>query len=228
MWGVDNRIGVIENNMKRLFNKRLLNHGQNLRISRRWRQQLAMGVLVVLLVLLSIIPIRIGITLSRVPNPTAMLVLGGSPDRMVFAAALAQTPAHQALPIWVSICPSTLRLDQRTFAQANVAPHRLRFDQRATDTLTNFTSLVDDLVQQQHWHLQLMTSDYHMARARAIATLVLGSRGIVVTPIAVPSQKPPETLWHIGRDCGRSLLWLVTGKTGAGLNPQLEHCLLTD
>ncbi|MHC5722289.1 MAG: YdcF family protein, partial [Nostoc sp.] len=71
--------------------------------------------------------------------------------------------------------------------------------------------------------IYLITSDYHMKRARAIAAIVLGSQGIAVTPVEVPSQgDKSETLVRILRDCGRSLLWVVTGRTGASFNPRLK------
>ncbi|MEO1433309.1 MAG: hypothetical protein AAFS12_05585 [Cyanobacteria bacterium J06632_19] len=72
-------------------------------------------------------------------------------------------------------------------------------------------------------HIYLITSDYHMRRARAIATVVLGSRGVVVTPVAVDSERDEdEALVRVVRDFGRSLLWVLSGRTGAGFNPRLE------
>jgi len=66
------------------------------------------------------------------------------------------------------------------------------------------------------------TSDYHMKRARAIAAIVLGSQGIAVTPVQVSTRgDESETLVRLLRDCGRSLLWVVTGRTGASFNPKL-------
>jgi len=91
-------------------------------------------------------------------------------------------------------------------------------DGQAMDTVTNFTTLVGQFKQQRLQHLYLVTSDFHMRRARAIAAIVLGSRGIVVTPLPllspVASESPVKTL----RDIGRSVVWLVTKRTGASLN----------
>jgi len=62
-----------------------------------------------------------------------------------------------------------------------------------------------------------------LARVRAIATIVFGSQGIVVTPLAVPSSgNKSESLLRVLRDCGRSVLWFFSGKTGASLNPNLK------
>jgi hypothetical protein len=88
--------------------------------------------------------------------------------------------------------------------------------------VTNFTSLVKDFKQRKYHHLYLITSDFHMARAKAIATFVLGSQGIAFTPVSIPSRQPPESWFHILRDSGRALLWIVTGRTGASLNPHKD------
>jgi hypothetical protein len=62
-----------------------------------------------------------------------------------------------------------------------------------------------------------------MNRARAIASIVFGSQGIVLTPVGVPSVgDESETLVRVLRDCGRCLLWVVSRKTGASLNSRLE------
>jgi uncharacterized SAM-binding protein YcdF (DUF218 family) len=99
----------------------------------------------------------------------------------------------------------------------------LHLDGRATDTVTNFTTLVEDFVRQKLQHIYLITSDYHMKRARAIASIVLGSHGIAVTPVEVPSQgDKSESLVRVLRDCGRSVVWILTKRTGASFNPHVE------
>lgn len=172
----------------------------------------------VMLGLLLSIPTRLTIANFQSPNPQAMLMLGGGHDREVFTAQFAQV--HSDIPIWIS---SGIPMAQAhtIFQSALIADQRLHFDYRATDTVTNFTSLVSDLNAAGLRHLYLITSDYHMARARVIATLVLGSRGITITPVPIPSKNSvPESSLRILRDTGRSLLWLTTGRTGASLNPR--------
>ncbi|MCL1491759.1 MAG: hypothetical protein M1G31_13560 [Pseudanabaena sp. Salubria-1] len=45
----------------------------------------------------------------------------------------------------------------------------------------------------------------------------------MVTPLAVPSSgNMSESLLRVLRDCGRSVLWIFSGKTGASLNPKLQ------
>jgi hypothetical protein len=56
-----------------------------------------------------------------------------------------------------------------------------------------------------------------MPRAKAIAFFVLGSQGITFTPVTVPSKEPDESNLHILRDVGRSVVWILTDRTGASL-----------
>ncbi|MBD2102141.1 YdcF family protein [Leptolyngbya sp. FACHB-261] len=148
-------------------------------------------------------------------QPQAILVLGGDREREDFAADFAQQ--HPDLPIWVS-SGTNLEYSEWTFDQAGVAPSRVQRDYRAVDTVTNFTTLVDDLEAQGIHSLYLITSDYHMRRARVIGEIVLGSQGISLWPIAVPSHRSPEPLSKVARDGARALLWLVTGQTGSTLH----------
>lgn len=164
-----------------------------------------------ILVLISIIPVRLAIAYHQTPLPQAILTLGGDSVREVFTADFAQM--HRSLEIWVSSPPEKVF----DFQAAGISNTQVHIDRRAVDTVTNFTSLVKDFKNRNFQHLYLITSDYHMPRAKAIATFVLGSRGIAFTPVSVPSQQPPESWLDILRDSGRALLWIVTGKTGASL-----------
>ncbi|WP_414542629.1 hypothetical protein [Nostoc sp. CCY0012] len=58
-----------------------------------------------------------------------------------------------------------------------------------------------------------------MPRAKAIATIILGSQGIAFIPLAVPSNRPQESIIRIIQDVARVFLWVFTGHTGASLNP---------
>lgn len=140
---------------------------------------------------------------------------------MEFAARFWHTHCH--LDIWVSDYAWNLDVNRRIFHSFGVPNQRLHLDGRATDTVTNFTTLLEDFVRQKLQHIYLITSDYHMRRARAIASIVFGSQGIVLTPVEVPSLgDKSETLVRVLRDCGRSMVWILTGRTGASLNPGLN------
>jgi uncharacterized SAM-binding protein YcdF (DUF218 family) len=175
-----------------------------------------------LVVALSIIPIQLAIASWKAPQPQAILTLGGGIDREEFTAQFAYN--FPSLDIWVSsgVPP---QLARPVFQKAGISDDRLHLDYRAVDTVTNFTSLVPEFQKRQIQHIYLITSDFHMARARVIATLVLGSQAIAFTPVSVPSIEPKESILRIVRDIGRSLLWIVTRHTGANLNPRLNSPL---
>lgn len=169
------------------------------------------------LTILASIPVKIAWTQKQNPQPQAIFMLGGNFERDRATAEFAKE--HPNLPIWISGVYSKTR---KIFAEANINPQRLHYDNRATDTVTNFTTMVKPFQNNDIRHVYLITSDYHINRSRAIALIIFGSRGIIVTPMAVPSQRKPETKLHIARDVARSLLWLFTGRTGASFNPKLS------
>ncbi len=152
-------------------------------------------------------------------SPEALLVLGGHEERERFAAQLAQE--HPKLPIWIS-SGSPKAYAQKIFARAGIKSDRLNFDYRASDTVTNFTTLVDELQAKGIDSVYLITSENHMKRAKIIGDIVLGSRGIDFKPIYVPSNNPPEPIEKCWRDGARSIFWLVTGQTGAAVTEQLS------
>ena len=167
------------------------------------------------MLLLSIIPVRLAIASYQAPYPEAILTLGGGIDREKFTAQFAQ--AHPSLEIWVSSGTNPEKA-QAVFRAANISDEQVHLDRRAVDTVTNFTSLVADFRNRGIQHIYLITSDFHMPRAKIIATIVLGVWGIAFTPISIPTNKPPESWLHILRDCVRALLWVITRHTGANLN----------
>lgn len=188
--------------------------------SRKQRFFCLVGV-TLLLVLLSIIPIRLAIAFQQAPSPQAILTLGGGQEREEFTAQFAQQ--HPNLEIWVSggIRPEQAR---KIFQTAGIPNEQLHIDCRAVDTVTNFTTLVTDFKKKNLQHLYLITANFHMARAKAIATLILGSRGIAFTPVPITNQPINrhhsfESWYRNLRDVIRAIVWLFTGHTGASLNP---------
>ena len=120
------------------------------------------------------------------------------------------------LIVWVST-GSNAKISNRIFHDAGIPPNRYFLDYRATNTVTNFTTLVEDFKQHHIKHLYLITSDFHMSRARAIGTIILGSRGIAFTPMQVMTKRDREPTVKILRDICRSILWIFSGYTGASL-----------
>ncbi|WP_346016570.1 YdcF family protein [Chroococcidiopsis sp. CCMEE 29] len=151
---------------------------------------------------------------SQLEQPQAILVLGGSTQREKFAAEFARQ--YPDLPIWIS-GGSPKEYAQKLFAKAGIDSSRLHLDYRAVDTVTNFTTLVDQFQARGIKKIYLITSDYHMRRARIIGEIVLGSRGIEFQPISVPSESSPEPIKKAIRDGARAVFWVATGYTGSTL-----------
>lgn len=154
------------------------------------------------------------IALRQAPLPEAILVLGGDPRRELAAAKLATRYPH--MPVWVSSGEDPAR-SQQIFQSVGLDADRVHLDYSAADTVTNFTTLVPVFKRRHIRHLYVVTSEFHMPRARAIGTVVLGSQGILFTPVAVESDRPSEPRAKIMRDLGRSVFWLATGRTGSTL-----------
>jgi uncharacterized SAM-binding protein YcdF (DUF218 family) len=144
----------------------------------------------------------------------AILVLGGSLERETFAAQFARE--HATLPLWVS-SGSNPEYAEWLYGEAGIPADRYHLDYRASDTVTNFTTLVEDLKGNGVDKVYLVTSSYHMRRARLIGDIVLGAHGIAVEPIVVESNLPEESLSKALRDGARALVWLATGYSGADL-----------
>ncbi|AFY78867.1 hypothetical protein Ple7327_3677 [Pleurocapsa sp. PCC 7327] len=151
---------------------------------------------------------------SYLVKPEAAIVLGGHEDRERFAAKLAAQDPN--ILIWVS-SGSPQKYVEKIFAEAGIDRDRLHLDYHAVDTVTNFTTLVDDLKSHGIDSVYLITSENHMRRALIIGEIVFGSRGIVIKPVSVPSDAPSEPIEKTLRDGARALLWLATGGTGETL-----------
>lgn len=156
---------------------------------------------------------------SYFDRPQAMLVLGGAPEREDFAADFARQ--HPNLPIWIS-SGSNQEYTEGVFSDAGIEPSRIHIDRAAEDTVTNFTTLADQFRARGIDSVYVITSDYHMRRARIIGEIVFGSRGIVLKPVVVPSAQENEPLSKAVRDGARAILWVTTGHTGSTLLQRLE------
>ncbi len=163
-------------------------------------------------------PVFICWTYERIQNrliePQAILVLGGSTrhlEREKFAAKFALK--HKNLPIWIT-GGSPPKLTQEVFARSGVSLKLLHLDYEAVDTLTNFTTLVDELQSQGIKSIYLITSDFHMRRASVVGKIILGSRGIRFQAVTVHSDKSPEPISKSVRDGVRAIIWITTGYTG--------------
>jgi uncharacterized SAM-binding protein YcdF (DUF218 family) len=156
-----------------------------------------------------------------------ILVLGGDTDREIVAARLAR---RDGLPVVVS-GGSNPEYAHWLFQERQGLPSdRVRLDYRARDTVSNFTSLVDDLREAHIRHALLVTSSDHMPRALLVGRIVAGSRGIHLTPVPVPCGAlcEPEGIRLVWGDTARAALWVLSGRDLRGwaearLSPWLER-----
>ncbi|WP_416233344.1 YdcF family protein, partial [Cyanobium gracile] len=145
------------------------------------------------------------------PPPQMILVLGGDPDREAAAARLARS---DGLPVVVT-GGTNPEYAHWLFQQKEGLPSRqVQLDYRARDTVSNFTSLVDDLRKSRIRHALLVTSTDHMQRALLVGRIVAGSRGIHLTPVSVPCGdlcvvEGRRRLWGDG---ARAALWVISGQ----------------
>ncbi len=145
------------------------------------------------------------------PPPQMILVLGGDTQREVFAARLAH---EDGLPVIVSSGSNPEYANWLFREREGLAPDQVQLDYRARDTLSNFTSLVDDLRRARIRHALLVTSSDHMNRALLVGRIVAGSRGIRLTPVPVPCGQlcVVEGRRKVWGDGVRALLWVISGR----------------
>ncbi|WP_010305039.1 YdcF family protein [Synechococcus sp. CB0101] len=166
-----------------------------------------------------------GLWQPPLPPPQMILVLGGDVERERVAAELAE---RDGLPVLVS-GGSNPEYAHWLFGRRGLDQGRVQLDYRATDTLTNFTSIVEDLRRAKVRHVLLVTSSDHMQRAMLVGRLVAGSRGIGLTPVEVPCGErcTPEGWRKVWGDGARAALWVLTGRdlrrwAAARFGPLLE------
>ena len=145
------------------------------------------------------------------PPPQMILVLGGDKDRELAAADLAR---RDGLPVVVSGGTNPEYAHWIFEERQGLPSHQVQLDYRARDTLSNFTSLVDDLRRARIRHALLVTSRDHMDRALLVGRIVAGSRGIHLTPVPVPcgEQCITESRRKIWGDGVRAALWVLSGR----------------
>ncbi|MCX5932965.1 MAG: YdcF family protein [Cyanobacteria bacterium] len=151
-----------------------------------------------------------GLLLPSLGRPQMILVLGGDIEREKLAGRLAH---RDGLPLLVS-GGSNPEYAQWLFSQEGLDRRQFRLDYRARDTLGNFTTVVDDLQRLGIQHVLLVTSSDHMDRALLVGRIVAGSRGIHLTPVAVPCGEScrPEGRRKVWGDGLRAAAWVVTGR----------------
>jgi uncharacterized SAM-binding protein YcdF (DUF218 family) len=145
------------------------------------------------------------------PPAQVILVLGGDAAREQVAAHLARA---DGLPVVVSGGSNPEYATWLFREREGLPASQVHLDYRAYDTLSNFTSLVDDLRQARIRHALLVTSTDHMARALLVGRIVAGSRGIHLTPVPVSCGKAcvRESKQKILGDGLRAAVWVLSGR----------------
>ena len=145
------------------------------------------------------------------PPPQMILVLGGDADRELVAARLAY---RDRLPVVVSGGTNPEYAHWLFQEREGLPKDQVRLDYRASDTLSNFTSLVYYLQKARIRHALLITSSDHMDRALLVGRIVAGSRGIHLTPVSVPCGNlcVREGQGKVWGDGARAVLWVMTGR----------------
>jgi hypothetical protein len=126
-----------------------------------------------------------------------ILVLGGDPAREQVAAQLART---DGLPVVVSGGTNPEYATWLFREREGLPADQVTLDYRARDTLTNFTSLVDDLRQAHIRHALLVTSSDHMDRALLVGRIVAGRACV---------KETQKKIWGDGL---RAAVWVFSGR----------------
>ncbi len=181
------------------------------RVRRRQRRPSRLPLVATALAGLVLVGLSRGLWWPAPPPAQLILVLGGDADRERVAAHLARA---DGLPVVVSGGSNPEYATWLFREREGLPADQVHLDYRARDTLTNFTSLVDDLRRSRIRHALLVTSTDHMARALLVGRIVAGSRGIHLTPVAVPCgsacvEERPAKIWGDGL---RAAVWVLSGR----------------
>ena len=105
--------------------------------------------------LVSWLYLKLQLAYLQAPQPQAIFVLGGNHNRARAAAQLWQN--HLEMNIWVSSNASSLNRYREILLESEVPKQKLSLDGRATDTVTNFTTMVSTFEEAGLSHLYLVT-----------------------------------------------------------------------
>jgi uncharacterized SAM-binding protein YcdF (DUF218 family) len=137
-----------------------------------------------------------------------ILELGGNIARM--DTALQQAKKCPSAKLIVSSEGSPDAIMQKV-NNANLSWDRVLLDYNAWDTVTNFTKTLGLVRSYRPIRLYVVTDEFHMKRAMAIANAVYFLRGIKVVPVPHPSDKKNEPASLVRQDRFRAWLWRLTG-----------------
>ncbi|NJL09533.1 MAG: YdcF family protein [Calothrix sp. SM1_7_51] len=139
-------------------------------------------------------------------------VLGGSIRREIYVAQLAKK--YPQIPVLIS-SGSKEPCIWLIFHREAVALDNIWLEKCASSTFGNFYHSIPVLQTWKVRKVRLITSPSHLPRARWMAQILFGARGIwveidAVRELGVPGNK--ENLLKTGLDVTRSLLWAIGGQ----------------
>ncbi len=153
--------------------------------------------------------------------PKVILVLGGDIEREIAGIRISK---ELNLPVIIS-GGSNAQFSDWLIRGEGISKDLVKRDYRAKDTLTNFTSIIDDLSQEGVSHILLITSNYHIDRAKLIGEIITSSRGIRLTSLSIQCKSlckekaQKETKRKKNIDFLRSIIWVTTGRDIKSLVP---------
>lgn len=162
-----------------------------------------------------LLSVWISLGLAAMKPVDAVLVLGGSIQREIYAAHLAQE--FPKLPILIShgAPDPCVRL---IFEQLEAPIEQVWLERCARSTFQNFCFSIPTLKQWKAHHIKLVTSQTHLPRAQWLGQILLGAHRIWMEPEIVPETGIPgnrESVLKMSLDVTRSLVWAVTSQVHA-------------
>lgn len=139
----------------------------------------------------------------------AILVLGGSIKREMYVTQFAKQ--NPDIPIVISE-GSAAPCVQLIFERDRAPAQNVWLEQCAYSTFTNFTFSGELLKQWDAKKVKVITSQTHLPRAKWLAQILLGAKGIAVEIETVPEEGIPgnKEFWlKTALDVTRSLIWTL-------------------
>ena len=143
-------------------------------------------------------------------SPQIVMVLGGDLKREDLGIKMAKT---LGLPLLIS-GGSNREHALWAVKKSGLSTDLVILDYRAKDTLSNFTSIINELVAKEISHILTITSKDHMNRAMVVGQIVAGSRGVRLTsiPVSCAPLCKEETLQKLIFDFIRAIIWVATNQ----------------
>ncbi len=181
---------------------------------KKWKKRFKWLLLSLICLIFSSLAFNVLVRLPINANHTVdgILVLGGSIRREIYAAQIA--PQYQEIPIIVSqgSKPPCIKL---IFQREQAPMDNVWVEQCAYSTFDNFFFCVPLLQKQRVHKVKVITSQSHLPRAKWLAQIHFGARGIAVevdtpTEKGVPGNHESDLKTFL--DVTRSLMWAVVSQ----------------